>query len=310
MIGVLIAAGPTERSWPGLVQTLDLIQGGLRIRLRPGKALSDRAGWRDSLAVFSVAGPVLVLAAVGVSYDADQKWVAFPGFYTSVLYLVLYGQALVVPLVLLRQRWAPVVVASVQVLAVAVLTGLVISSRFWPGNVIAGSAALAAPSLAEIAALLLSAGPRRGITLLRVRHWACLAAAVVPAAVLMPTFFLPRWFRTAGPYRAGDSVLTLITAVAAAALLVLFLGMWLSSAAGKRLAVLFAGLAYPYLLGTAVTNYGVVWLQQAGVLASAPIALIACMVAWAVIRSGRSRPADGSPPTDQQPGSSEDGQVA
>jgi hypothetical protein len=72
--------------------------------------------------------------------------------------------------------------------------------------------------------------------------------------------------------------------------------MWLSSAAGKRFAVLFAAVACPcLLLGTAVAAYRASWPQPVGALGSTPIALIGGMIAVAVVRSGRFSAADDSP---------------
>lgn len=191
MIGVLMSGPLPERSRPGLAQSFNLMCGGLRIRLRPGSALSDSDGWRDALAVFSVTAPVLALGSVSLSYWADQRWADFPGRATSIAYLVLYGQALVAPLVLLRLRRTAVIVASAQVLGLVTLAAMSAGGRFYrPGFAIANISVLVAASLAEVAALLASPGPRRGLSLLRARHWSCLAAAAAPAAVFMPTLFV------------------------------------------------------------------------------------------------------------------------
>lgn len=55
MLGVLMAGADDDRDKPGVPETGDLLLGAARIRLRPGRALSDRDGWRDALAMFSVA---------------------------------------------------------------------------------------------------------------------------------------------------------------------------------------------------------------------------------------------------------------
>jgi hypothetical protein len=72
MIEELLAAAKLGQARPSLAERLDLIRGGLRIRLRPGGALSDADGWRDAPAVFSVAAPVLLLTATGVSLLWDH----------------------------------------------------------------------------------------------------------------------------------------------------------------------------------------------------------------------------------------------
>jgi hypothetical protein len=74
--GVLLAAATPDRMRPGIRESLDLIRGAMLIRLRPGRALSDRDGWRDALAVFSVAAPVVLFTAVCLSYwdGLQMEW--------------------------------------------------------------------------------------------------------------------------------------------------------------------------------------------------------------------------------------------
>jgi hypothetical protein len=276
------------------------MSGGARIRLRPGRAQSDRDGWRDSPAVFSVAAPVLALGSVGLSYWADATW---PGHFSPSLAaylfdLALYGQVLVAPLVLLGLRWAAVITASGQVLSVAVL--IAATGPYQTVLAVPVGASMAGLSLAEIAALLASPGPRRGLALLKARHWACLAAAAVPAALLMPPLPYSRIYRFL--VQSGDlGSLALIPAAAAAAPLLVFVAMWLRSAAGKRLVVLFAPLPYPHLLDKAVAAFALSFrLELVGVMASVPVALIG-VIAVAVVRSGRTCAASGRPPGDSVP---------
>lgn len=64
MIGVLLAAASDGQRRPRLGEAANLIWAALRIRLRPSQAAAAGDGWRDALAVFSVAAPLaLVLAA-------------------------------------------------------------------------------------------------------------------------------------------------------------------------------------------------------------------------------------------------------
>jgi hypothetical protein len=305
MVGVLLAAAGPDQEKPGLAVTLDLIKGAALIRLRPGAALSDRDGWRDALAVFSVAAPVLLLAAVCLSYLGDYQWAQFfPGGTSSILDLAVYGQILVVPPVLLRIRRPAVVVAAAQVLLIAAIVGESLGRTLRQGGLIANAAALAAIAGAEIAALLASPGPGRGMALLRSRHWAVLAVAAVPTAVLTPTFVVIRPV----PLRFGITGAGVILLVASgAAVLALLLAVWLSSAAGKRLVILFVALGYPCLLTAAVTDSGLTWSAQAGLMASVPMVLVAGAVALAVQRSGRSRPVGANPGPDGHGGGGSQG---
>jgi hypothetical protein len=125
MLGVLMAGADDDRDKPGLPETADLLLGAARIRLRPGRALSDRDGWRDALAMFSVAGPVLILATVCLVYLVTSllqvnpaprslglgapslglsALSAYYGQASALPWLVLSGQGLVVLLALLGLR--------------------------------------------------------------------------------------------------------------------------------------------------------------------------------------------------------------
>jgi hypothetical protein len=305
--GVLMAGAPPDRTRPGIGETLDLIRGAMLIRLRPGRALSDRDGWRDAVAVFSVAGPVLLFTAVCLSYWGDYKWNGFPsGLSGSLLDLALYGQALVVPVVLLGQRSMAFVAARAQLLLVVVTSAHSVRylasvrtapsaiGSFWVSHAIAGSCCLVVIALAEVVALAVSRGSPRGRSLLRTRHWVFLGFAAIPAALLSPTFDFYIRARATND-QLSDHLVVVVPAFASAALVVLLLAAWMSSAAGKRLAVLFGVLSYPYLVAT-WNAYGITtWSAQTAGAASAPAVLICCTAAFALLRSVRARHAGSGP---------------
>lgn len=288
MLGVLMAGADDDRDKPGLRETADLLLGAARIRLRPGRALSDRDGWRDALAMFSVAGPVLILATVCLDYlvylvtsllqgtptSNSIGWArptlgmsalsTYFGQASAIPWLVLSGQGLVVLLVLLGLRRSAAAATALYLAAIIYVqrpfTGLGIVT----GPVLLRGLFLLVLPVAQIVALLASPGPRRGRELLRGRHWALLAVAAVAAAALTVAF-LPAIVAARPPDRALAGLgygLTWgpgggldfarmapfpITMVGAAVVLILLLAAWLSSPAGKRLAVLFAVIAYPVL---------------------------------------------------------------
>jgi len=320
--GVLMAAASPDRMRPGIRESLDLIRGAMLIRLRPGRALSDRDGWRDALAVFSVAVPVLLFTAVCLSYWGDYKWNGFPsGLRGSLLDLAFYGQALVVPLVLLGRRTMALVTASAQLLIVVVTSAQSVRhlasvrtapstiGSFWVSHAIAGSCCLVVISLAEVAALAASHGSDRGRSLLKTRHWIVLAVASIPAALLSPTFdFYVR--ATATNDQLGDYLVIVVPALACAALVVLLLAAWMSSAAGKRLAILFGVLSYPYLVSTWNAYGFTTWSAQAAAAASAPAVLLCCAVAFTVLRSVRARHAGRAPQADDDSRGSDGGRPA
>ncbi len=304
MLGVLMAAARPGQEKPDRADTTDLIAAAARIRVRP-TALSDGAGWRDALAVFSFAAPLLILASTSLSIAADLVWV--PAYVTTlplgpVVWVVLWGQALAVPCVLLGlRRWALVTAAIPGLFWLVVAGDTVVSPghvtwvsvRWWQYPVIA--------SVVEVVALWASPGPRRGRQLMRGRHWALLAAAAVPIAALSPTL------SGLVPVRAGEALARALPWIPSAArlasasvcvviIVILVLAMlaaaWLSSAAGKRLAVLFAVLAGPYLMAATdqVLGAGVAGTPMV-VAAGAVEAIAACAVLTAVWRGRRRGPA-------------------
>ena len=100
--------------------------------------------------------------------------------------------------------------------------------------------ALVAP-ISETAALLAPPGPRRGRQLMRRGAWLALAAGSALAAALT---------RDLGSvlYVGGESLHRNESLLAVLAAVLLLLALWLTSAPGKRLALLFGVLAYGLLL--------------------------------------------------------------
>jgi hypothetical protein len=221
MLGVLMAGAEPGRSRPGLTESADLLLGAARIRLRPGRALSDGPGWRDALAVYSIAAPLLVLtsaliswlaAGLGLAHIAGRAGLpmmpelALIGLggvpatpeplssgdllITTAIWVAIGGQGLVAVLALAGlRRWAAAAAA-----ASALYLGIPSpSSRCFTLPLPAGISisllyipfSLLAP-ISETAALLAAPGPRRGRQLMRRRGWALLAAGSALAAVLTP----------------------------------------------------------------------------------------------------------------------------
>lgn len=297
MLGVLMTGADDDRDKPGLRETADLLLGAARIRLRPGRALSDRDGWRDALAMFSVAGPVLILATVCLVYLVQlvtslqqarpANWGAFGfgapslglsglstyyGQASAIPWLVLSGQGLVVLLVLLGLRRSAAAATVLYLAAIIYVQGPYPGLDRLSGQILLSELFLLVLPVAQIVALLASPGPRRGRELLRGRHWALLAAAAVAAAALTAAFLpaiIATWptfgqlsrlpFGPLSRLRGGWVAFTTmgpfpVTKTGAAVVLILLLAAWLSSPAGKRLAVLFAVIAYPVLV-TVLLHY-------------------------------------------------------
>jgi hypothetical protein len=179
MIGVLLASAGDGQRRPHLADAVNLIGGGLRIRLR--SMLGWRAGQatRDALAVFSVCVPAIWLISVVVLYSTLTVARFGRGTPAAALLFVIGYPAiealfLAVPL-WLGWRGRPKVGAAVAMLPAALFALVPLRA---PGSV--GSGIFACYSLlfaAEAAALVASPGPRRGAELMIKRTWAATASA-------------------------------------------------------------------------------------------------------------------------------------
>ena len=252
-----------RRAWPGpagRAESADLLLSAARIRLRPGRALCDGPGWRDALAVYSIAAPLLVLSSALTGWLAaelelpriglSELAMMIPTGTGSARLLVtaagvaIGGQGLVAVLALLGlRRWAAAAAAisalylgvtAVLQLYTPLSVGIPISLLYVPF-------ALVAP-ISEAAALLASPVPRRGRQLMRRREWALLAAASAAAAALT------RDFGSVLFNAGGEGLHRNASLLAGLVVVLLLLALWLSSAHGKRLAFLFGVLAYGLLL--------------------------------------------------------------
>jgi hypothetical protein len=249
---------------------LIMLPGAARIRLRPGGALSDGPGWRDALAVYSIAAPLLVLISTLIGWlAAELEWTSIglggltmmpPGLYSARLlvttstWVAIGGQGLVAVLGLLGlRRWAAAAAAisalylgitAVLQLYTPLSAGIPISLLYIPF-------ALVAP-ISETVALLASPGPRRGRQLMRRREWALLAAGSAVAAALTRDFgSVLFYFGGESLHRNGSLLAGLVV--------LLLLALWPSSAHGKRLALLFGVLAYGLLLMDGLIDEGGAW---------------------------------------------------
>jgi hypothetical protein len=259
MLGVLMAGAEPGRTRPSRAESADLLLGAARIRLRPGRALSDGPGWRDALAVYSIAAPLLMLISTLIGWlaaDLEMKHIGLSELtmmltgigsarlLVTAAWVAIGGQGLVAVLALLGlRRWAAAAAAisalylgitAVLQLYTPLSVGIPISLLYVPF-------ALVAP-ISETVALLASPGPRRGRQLMRRRDWALLVAGSAVAAVLTRDFGLVLF--KAG----GESLHRNASLLAGLVVVLLLLALWLSSAHGKRLAFLFGVLAYGLLL--------------------------------------------------------------
>jgi hypothetical protein len=183
MLGVLMAAASARGSnRPGAAETLNLIGSALRTRLRSIGSGTDPA-WRDALAIYSLVAPVLVTAAIYRApwFLSFLLWgrggagagiapLAVMHIYQlhlpfRVLGWVMYVSTMATPL-------APVILSLLRLRRTAILVAAIVlawttiqASLGWQiraSNTVAFLALLAV----EVAALIASAGPRRGLRLI------------------------------------------------------------------------------------------------------------------------------------------------
>jgi hypothetical protein len=257
MLAVLMTQAPAGKRRPGIAEAADLLLGALRIRCQPPGGDMAEPGWRDALAVLSVILPVLILltAAAGetrllLSFPAPGTFAyGFPRWIIPGLAPPL-ALAAVALLALWMRRAAALTAAGLLIL---LISGL--ASRQGVALAVGDDYLFLAVGL-EIAALLASPGPRRGLQILTRKH-----AALAVIAVL--TF--------------GASPSPVPPAVMSAIIGVLCTAMALASSLGRWLLVLLAIPGYPLLFA---------WAPQPGFhLALAFLPLPAALVAGSYLPS-------------------------
>lgn len=282
MLGVLMTGARAGQRWPGPRDSVDLIAGALRIRLRPPRDESVRRGWADALALTSVVLPVLVLSYL-VAGNLAMVAVMPQGRMVFAAVLESFGVSTaawiaLTALVLLRLRRLAGVAAAGLLAWFAVS---VLGAGGWyfaaPGSLYE----LVALALGAIA-LLASPGPRRGMQLMTRRRWAL--AVLAPAAVR--AVLAGQWLGHAA-----------VSQAAALALIVVILsGMVLASPLIRRLAILLSVLAYyvtigflvPPLIDTGVGVSTAVWDGPLRIMLSClPVAVALCVLLPAAFRASR-----------------------
>lgn len=243
VLAVLLASARGGQRRPGLAESASLLWSGLGMRLRPGASQTAAQGWADALAVFSLAGPVFLLATTvvtglllvrvapgllgtagwwllslnmpagwSIALGLPEVWIAL-GFQVAVAALVLAG----------LRRWALVATAAAVV--------------YLPTSYVSFPGALRLLAIGvyilELAALLGSPGPRRGRDLV---HWGHGVVLLLCAAALV-CYWALRWYAFREPL-AALLILVLVVAVIARAARAVRLSRYFR--------LLLAALAYPY----------------------------------------------------------------
>lgn len=272
LLWVLLASAAEGQRWPALADTADLIAHGLLERFRVWRQPDRSSRWRDGLALFSLAAPVVLLSPLVV--------MMLQYGYGGMLQLVWAG-VIAVP-ALLGWRWI-----TLTMVVLSVCYGAALAWHFsW--------LSLSAPTgslylvflLLEGISLIWSAGPRRARQLLT---W--------PDAVNVTLIGLMLGLFWTGIGTAWSSLTEL--AVGIVALLVLAV----SSRPGRHVAALIALMLGPFLLNLATLSLriadGRVGLMSPGWLALIylPEVALAGLVVAAAMRSRQpGTPAQPDPP--------------
>jgi hypothetical protein len=307
MLGVLLSAARDGQRRPSPREAANLVWGALLIWLRPGRGEAADAGWRDTLAVFSLAAPVIVMCvAVGALLASSPRplethWPSghfgrSVDWRAIIIELLFYGLGLVLPFVLTGLRTAATIACGVALVFLAWAYGTVVYTvieyrvDFGLGW---SAAALVFPLFAyaiEMAALLGSPGPRRGRQLLFTRRGLPVALAAVVAGVLA---WSANSYRITPPngefFRDLGLAYPVLAWASGVALAVIVCWSAFRSAAGRRLVLLFAIPACPWLVGT-------FWPAPQGPVALAVAvapALVLTGVLLGVARRGRRAPSGG-----------------
>jgi hypothetical protein len=248
MIGVLLASAGRGQRRPRLADALDLIKGGLQARLRRGRYDGRDTGWRDTLAVASVAVPATLAMtwAVGIviwaftarSRIPDPAATVNAGLLIPLIVIPLVAMLLIVlpPLAALRYRRTAVLGCVVAALFYAMFVPFLDRQSY------------SLAFLLEAVALLAGSGPRRGLRLLARKDRIALCSAAL--ALSVPRY-LPAFPVLQSPPSPRVTVVSVCAAAAGLALL-----HTLASPIGRRLIILLAIPAYPSIVWLTVAPAG------------------------------------------------------
>jgi hypothetical protein len=236
MLGVLMTGARAGQRRPGLAESADLIWGALLIRFRPRR---DGPAWCDALAVVSVALPLLYLVYFSIDNASFLHTIqGHPAVIVAVAPSLIEESAAVIimiALVSLRLRRTAALVAGALLISFVTETGTagLPNWSFFAPHVFMVAAALGL----EIAALMASPGPRRGLQILTWKHYVLIVVAAAAASSTV-------WLLNTAFLLARISLVTIVVLTLA--------GMALASRMSRRIMVLLSFPLYYLILSYAV----------------------------------------------------------
>jgi len=306
MIGVLLASAHDGQRRVGLAETLDLIKGGLRIRLTPRRYDGLDAGWRDTLAVASIAIPTMI----AIPYAVIFGWTIYnrlsvagppPAAVLAVLtgFLLLIALAPVLALLGLRRTAMLPYVLPVLFLG-----------YFGGGPLVSGEdGAFFLAFLIAAVTFVVSPGAPRAVKIMSASAWAavcgiglalCVPEVLVRLAPLQRPIPFDGSFIWFGANRETLVMITTMALIAVGGAIGLL--RTLPSPVGRRLLALLAVPSYPGFLTLATGGSGT--FGPFGVVEAVyvPTVVLACLAAALILQSRRSDLPRRPPESDTGPG--------
>jgi hypothetical protein len=255
MLAVLLECARPGQEFPRVVESLDLIWGALRMRLRLRQVYRGNIG-SDALAAFSLlaplllAGPVLATLMLHLVHappapgpHVRERFPMMSEMYYAAIAaergvnLAMAGQLAVAIAVVLRRRRLALAVITV------VLALWIIDARYGFRSLNTVGELLLTCYAMEATALIVSPGPRRGLQLLSWTSGTVLAAA---AAALTVSWTLTMGLANGGAFTSAAAAE--VNRKAVLALVILAAGVFLFSHLGRYVVMLFAGMLCPLVL--------------------------------------------------------------
>jgi hypothetical protein len=247
MLGVLLASAEPDRTRPAVRDLLDLVRGGVRVRIRRAPGALARAGWRDAAALLGVIAP-LVLLADTVRYAAQAILMLPETSYAAARGVSWWSMYYSAPS---RLAWGIVAVTALcrarRTTSVAVFAAVLLDvARFTSPDDYAGGSAAAPFLLGLVAAgaLVLGPGTARGWELLGRTG---LVGIVVLLTVTAPLDSMIARYRLGIDWGSGRLGLAIAALLAAA---------WLARGrAGRRALVVLAVPLFPIVAAPYYPGY-------------------------------------------------------